>query len=228
MRTQVFDKTQRLKGLYITAILATISLSGCGDSPVYDEGITTPIEQLRDPNAEVRLQAANVLVNIGEPAVPALIDELDGSWPYEYRTSASGVLARIGKPAIPALVKALDDKEVLTRHGTVLALGEMRESAGPAVPALIQRLDDKILLIRSGAALALGKIRATNEEAVLALLDVMSDESMHRYAMSAFYEMMGEQVVSELIKATNHQDHHIRANATDTLRWFRVPIADQR
>ena len=156
-----------------------------------------------------------------------LIDELDGSWPYEYRTSASGVLARIGKPAIPALVKALDDKEVLTRHGAVLALGEMRESAGPAVPALIERLDDKILLIRSGAALALGKIRATNEEAVLALLDVMSDESMHGYAMSALGEMMGEQVVSELIKATNHQDRHIRANATAALRLFRGPIADQ-
>ena len=219
MRTQVLDNTQILKGIYITAILAIISLLGCGDSPVYDESITTPIEQLRDPNAEVRLQAADVLVDIGEPAVPALIDELDGSWPYESATSASGVLARIGEPAIPALVEALDDKAVLIRRGAVLALGDMRMSARPAVPALIQRLDDKILLIRSGAALALGKIRATNEDAVLALLDVMSDEFMHRYAMTAFMEM-GEPVVPELTKATNHKDRHIRENAAAVLRWF--------
>ena len=219
MRMQAFHDGQILKGLYITAILATISVLGCGDSPVYDESIVTPIEQLRDPNVEVRFQAADVLVDIGEPAVPALIDELDGSWPYELATSASGVLARIGEPAIPALVKALDDKEMLTRHGAVLALGEMRGAASPAVPALIQRLDDKILLIRSGAAIALGRIGTTNEDVVLALLDVMSDEFMHGYAMTAFMEM-GEPVVPELTKATNHKNHHIRENAAAVLRWF--------
>ena len=74
MQMQVLHENQILKGLYITVILATISLSGCGASPVYDESITTPIEQLRDPNAEVRLQAADVLVDIGEPAVPVNVD----------------------------------------------------------------------------------------------------------------------------------------------------------
>ena len=227
MRMQVLHENQTLKGLYITVILATISLSGCGASPVYDESITTPIEQLRDPNAEVRFQAADVLVNIGEPAVPALIGELDGSWPYESNTSASGVLAQIGEPAIPALVEALDDKEVLTRYGAVLALGKMGASAGPAVPALIKRLKDKILLVRSGAAIVLGMIGATNEKAVLALLDVMSDEFMYGYAISAFGEM-GELVVPELIKATNHKNSHIRANATIALQQFRPPIVSQR
>ena len=69
MRMQVLHENQILKGLYITVILATISVLGCGNSPVY-------IEQLRDPNAEVRSQAADVLVNIGEPAVPALINAI--------------------------------------------------------------------------------------------------------------------------------------------------------
>ena len=219
MRMQALRDGQILKVLYITPILVTISVLGCGGSPVYDESIATPIEQLRDPNAEVRFQAADVLVDIGELAVPALIDELDGSWPYELATSASGVLARIGEPAIPALIDALNDKEMLTRHGVILALGEMEESAGPAIPALIKRLKDKHPLVRSGAALALGRIGVTNEDTVLALLDVMSDEFMHGYAMTAFMEM-GEPVVPELAKARNHKDHRIRENAAAVLRWF--------
>ena len=227
MRMQILHDSQILKGLYITAILVTISVLGCSDSPVYDESIATSIEQLRDPNAEVRYQAADVLVDIGEPAVPALIDELDGSWPYESETSATSVLARIGEPAIPALVEALDDREVLTRYGAVLALGGMRESAGPAVPALLKRLDDKIPLVRSTAAIALGWIAATNEETILALLKVMSDEFMHGYAIAAFGEM-GEPVLPELIKATNHKDHHIRANANAALRLFQPPTPNQR
>ena len=130
MQMQVLHENQILKGLYITVTLTTISVLGCGDSPVYDESIATPIEQLRDPNTEVRSQAADVLVNIGEPAVPALIDELGGSWPHEFETSASGVLTRIGEPAIPALIDALGDKEALTRRGAILALAEMDASAG--------------------------------------------------------------------------------------------------
>jgi HEAT repeat protein len=216
----VLHENQILKGLYITVILATISVLGCGNSPVYDESIATPIEQLRDPNAEVRFQAADALVDIGEPAVPALIGELDGSWPYEFNTSASGVLAQIGEPAIPALVEALDDKEVLTRHGAVLALREMGESAGPAVPALIKRLKDKIPLVRSSAALVLGMIGTTTEAAVLALLKVMDDEFMRGYAIAAFGEI-GEPIVSELIKATNQKNHRVRENATVVLRLFR-------
>ena len=227
MQMQVLHENQILKGLYITVTLATISVLGCGNSPVYDESIATPIEQLRDPNAEVHSQAADVLVNIGEPAIPALIDELDGSWPYKFETSASGVLARIGEPAIPALIDALGDKEVLTRRGAILALAEMDASAGPAIPALLKRLKDKIPLVRSGAALALGMIGATTEEAVLALLDVMNDEFMHGYAISAFDEM-GEPVMPELIKATNHKSHHIRENAAVALRLFRHPTPNQR
>ena len=95
----------------------------------------------------------------------------------------------------------------------------MGKSASPAAPALIKRLDDKIPLVRSGAAITLGMIGATNEEAVLALLNAMSDEFMHRYAITAFMEM-GEPVVQELTKATNHKDHHIRKNAAAVLRWF--------
>ena len=53
-----FQVNQILKGLDITVILATMSL-GCVDSPTYDESVATPIEQLRDPNAEIHFQHHN-------------------------------------------------------------------------------------------------------------------------------------------------------------------------
>jgi HEAT repeat protein len=88
---------------------------------------TYPIwrEQLRDPNPATRSQAADALVDIGAPAVPALVSALGGSWPYKLETSASGVLAQIGEPAVPALIEALDDKDVVTRHNAVIALAEV-------------------------------------------------------------------------------------------------------
>jgi HEAT repeat protein len=138
-----------------------------------------------------RSQAADALVDIGAPAVPALVSTLGGSWPYKLETSASGVLAQIGEPAVPALIEALDDKDVVTRYNAVIVLAEMRASAGAAVPALIERLEDKILLVRSGAVFALVRIGAETRtsEAVLALLDSMDDESLAPYVESYFFDV---------------------------------------
>ena len=120
MKPKLYRTLALQRVIYIAVLaLVAISISGCGiteDSPVYDENISPFVEQLRDPDPAIRSQAADALVDTGAPAVPVLISELGGSWPYEIETSASGVLARIGKPAVPALIEALDDKEVVTRH----------------------------------------------------------------------------------------------------------------
>ena len=204
--------------IYIAALaLVAISISGCEiteESPVYDENISPFVEQLRDPDPAIRSQAADALVDTGAPAVPVLISELGGSWPYEIETSASGVLARIGKPAVPALIEALDDREVVTRYNAAVALSKIRGSAGAAVPALIERLDDKILLVRSGAVFALVRIGAETRtsEVVLGLLDAMDDESLAPYVESYFFEM-ADSATFDLLKAKSHKDRHIRERA---------------
>lgn len=204
--------------IYIAAFaLIAMSVSGCGivkDSPVYDEDISPLVEQLRDPDPTTRSQAADALVDMGTPAVPVLISELGGSWPYESETSASGVLARIGKPAVPALIEALDNKDVITRHSAAMALAEIRGPAGAAVPALIERLDDKVLLVRSTTAFALVRIGAETRtsEVVLGLLDAMDDDSLAPYIESYFFDMADAATFS-LLAARHHKDRHIRERA---------------
>ena len=207
---------QRIIYIAVLALVA-ISIFGCRaakDSPVYDEDIANLVEQLRDPNPGTRSQAADALVDIGAPAVPALISALGGSWPYKLETSASGVLAQIGEPAVPALIEALDDKDVVTRHNAVITLAEMRASAGAAVPALIERLEDKILLVRSGAVFALVRIGAETRtsEAVLGLLDSMDDESLAPYVESYFFDM-GDSAIPALVDMKRHKNRRIRERA---------------
>ena len=207
---------QRIIYIAVLALVA-ISIFGCRaakDSPVYDEDIANLVEQLRDPNPATRSQAADALVDIGAPAVPALVSTLGGSWPYKLETSASGVLAQIGEPAVPALIEALDDKDVVTRRNAVIALAEMRASAGAAVPALIERLEDKILLVRSGAVFALVRIGAETRtsEAVLALLDSMDDESLAPYVESYFFDM-GDSAIPALVEVKRHKNRRIRERA---------------
>ena len=204
--------------IYIAALaLVVMSVSGCGlteDSPVYDEDINPLVEQLRDPDPVTCSQAADALVDIGTPAVPVLVSELGGSWPYEVETSASSVLSRIGEPAVPALIEALDDKDVVTRHNAALALSKMRGAAGAAVPALIERLEDKVLLVRSSAVFALVRIGAETRtsEAVIGLLDAMDDESLAPYVESYFFDM-GNSAIPALLGARHHKDRRIRERA---------------
>lgn len=217
MKPKLYRTLALQRIIYIAALaLVAMSVSGCGiaeDSP-YDEDISPLVEQLRDPDPVTRSQAADALVETGAPAIPVLISELGGSWPYELETSASGVLARIGEPAVPALIEALDNKDFSTRYNAVFALGEMRGVAGAAVPALIERLDDKILLVRSSAAFALVRIGAETRtsEVVLGLLDAMDDESLAPYVESYFFDI-GDSATLALLKAKSHKNRHIRDRA---------------
>ena len=218
MKPKLYRTLALRRGIYIAALaLVTIGVFGCGsakDSLVYDEGTAHLVEQLRDPDPTARSQAADALVDMGTPAIPALISELGGSWPHESETTASGVLARIGEPAVPALIDALDNKDVITRYNAALALSKMRGAAGAAVPALIKRLDDKILLVRSGSAFALVRIGAETRtsEVVLGLLDAMDDESLAPYVESYFFDM-GDSATFSLLGARHHKDRHIRERA---------------
>ena len=218
MKPKLYRILALQRGIYIASlVLIAISVFGCGivkDSPVYDESTVHLVEQLRDPNPATRFQAADALVDIGAPAVPVLVSELGGSWPYEVETSASSVLSRIGEPAVPALIEALDDKDVVTRHNAALALSKMRGAAGAAVPALIERLEDKVLLVRSSAVFALVRIGAETRtsEAVIGLLDAMDDESLAPYVESYFFDM-GNSAIPALLGAKDHKNRHIRERA---------------
>ncbi len=82
----------------------------------------------------VRRAAAEALVRIGAPAVPALIQALGDDWDA-VRRAAAWALGAIGDPqAVPALIQALGDSDSAVRRAAAWALGAIGDPQ--AVPPL--------------------------------------------------------------------------------------------
>jgi len=127
----------------------------------------------------------DALVNIGEPAIPSLIEKLqwqkrpDSAWfagQAERPDSAwfaCQALKRIGRPAVSALIRKLENHDELERKSAITAFAIMGPVAKDAAQALIKILTEEKRL-RHMAADALGILRA--EEAVPALINILKDE----------------------------------------------------
>jgi hypothetical protein len=106
------------------------------DAPVKnDELIAALIEALGDPNGEVRLNVATALANLGDAAVPSLIESLGSASPLR-RAGAATSLSRVYPPAqaaVPALLKAMKDKDDLVRREVSYALSRI-VGFGPGSP----------------------------------------------------------------------------------------------
>jgi len=112
----------------------------------------------RDQRRRVAFQR---LMEIGEPAVPALIDLMvDHGIPV--RGDAFNALANLGPRAasgVPRLTRLLDDKNVQLRSYAAWILGSIGSAAEPAVPKITALLQDTSGHVREVAARALGEIK---------------------------------------------------------------------
>jgi HEAT repeat protein len=120
-----------------------------------------------------RDEAAEALVMIGKPAIPALIAALKDRDPGR-RFCAAAALVMIGQPALPALITALGDSGSVA--SVVINLGEVETLVGigrPAVPALIAAFKDSAPNVREQAAKALGEIG--DPSATRALIAALKD-----------------------------------------------------
>ena len=153
---------------------------------------------LNDENEATRLNAAYALGNIGEPAIPTLIEvlrqESKSAWnrnlDREDFTNPSQLdsiygLAAMGEPAVPVLTEVLGDTDWWTRAGAAAALGCMGEPAHGAVPALVEALKDDSEWVRRNAADTLGNIGPSARSAVPALIEALGDNrTVSRWSLS--------------------------------------------
>ena len=153
---------------------------------------------LNDEDEATRLNAAYALGNIGEPAIPTLIEALQqeskaawnrnldrGDFTNPSQLDSIYGLAAMGEPAVPALTEALDDADWWTRAGAAAALGCMGEPAHGAVPALIEVLKDDSEWVRRNAADTLGNIGPLAQSAVPALIEALGDNRpVSRWSLS--------------------------------------------
>lgn len=118
-------------------------------------------KQLADADPSVVLPAMHTLADMGDDAVPLLVESLKDP---QSRYWASVALAEVGPSAAAAvepLTTVVSTGETEERLQALLTLGAIGEKAGAAVPAMIQALESNDPALQFAAAFALGQLRAT-------------------------------------------------------------------
>jgi HEAT repeat protein len=154
-------------------VLQTLS----GQPYINGRSLSRWIEDLNDPNPEVRKEAISNIGDLRAEAAAALprLNEIARHDHISLRTWAiSNGLGRIGAAGVPALRELLSDPTV--RTVTVIAIGEMGPAAEAAVPDLIKILDDNRPLTRMMACESLAKIGPAARGAIPALTKKLQDE----------------------------------------------------
>ena len=179
---------------------------------------------LRDPDASVRLDAANSAGQVKlRPAVPILLQWLEDS-DADVRTAAARGLGRIGdlRP-IPSLVRALGDGSSTVRRAALVALAELRDPS--VVVPLLARLDDDDTEVRVEAADALGRLN--NPQAVVPLIGRARDPSPE--VRVAVYRALGalhdSRATAALIQSLRDQAEAARLGAIRALGMLADPRA---
>lgn len=194
--------------------------------PVPYTQVAPLIEKLTDNDFQVRHDAADAIVKIGSPAVPALIEALKNE-NKQVRWRAASALGAIGaeaSAAVPALITTLQDEEEYIRRIGAYALGKIGPQASAAVPELLDALQDSDRNISLVAAYALGKIGPQASAAVPTLIAGLQDANaeVRLNAATALGRIGAEAktTVPALIAALQDKDKYVRQGAADALGRF--------
>ena len=126
------------------------------------------IKQLKEPDANTRMKAAQILGENREPraveALGAALSDPDAS----VRQRAAEALARLGAPSLKHLISALGDPDAHVRQLATKALGQI--GGAQVVEPLITALRDPNADVSHHAAFALNKIGAPAVDALMAAL----------------------------------------------------------
>ena len=162
-----------------------------------DAAVPALIETLDDQRPDVRQEAIKLLEWIGDGAVPVLIEALDDQRP-DVREAAAETLRRIGD----TLIEALGDQRPGVPRAAAEMLGRIRDAA--AVPALIEALGDQRPGVSQAAAEALEGI---GDAAVPALIEALGDQrpGVPSWAAAKALEGIRDAAVPALIEALGDQ-----------------------
>ena len=127
-----------------------------------------------EEDAAKRKAAKDALVEIGGPAVPALVSRLDTS-DVMTRIALDDVLPRIGEPAVDALHEAFrNPRSVLERRRAASLISTIASARSEAV--LTEASRDADWAVRAAAAAGLGKLATQDPVAREHLLALVPDD----------------------------------------------------
>ena len=208
----------------IVAIPILISLLGddvavpaieCEMSPWLRRELTRSADARRWAETSPAKEAADALGEIGDAAVPGLLQALRHTdWKTrKFAAHAFGetdAITEAGK-AVSALSATLRDDHPEVRDRAAWALGELEEPA--AVPALVRALGDGDARVRAKAAWALGEIE--DPSAIPGLLTALkdTDTELRSKAAWALGEIEDARAVQGLVQALKDSHWEVRKMA---------------
>lgn len=134
-------------------------------------GALIEIVKDRQGSKTLLVYACDALVQIGPPAIGALLTQLDHP-SMGIRQEVQGVLGRIGRPAVTPLAALCEDPNPVIRRSVAGALDRIDDAQ--ATPYLVKMLKDPDAKVREKAAAGLSY--PTSNEAMEALLQTVRSE----------------------------------------------------
>ena len=205
-RTRWIRKTAMMLALFCavgSCLLQAASASDEKKSASADQVLLKGlVRDLKDPDSQVRRDAAVSILRLGPPA----------------------------KEAIPALLEAMKDKDPIVRQNSVDAVAEIAVAAPGVLPALVQSLKDEEYLVRTKSAGALGVFGPDAREALPQLLKAAHDEKkiVRAFVMEALGKIgPAEKVVPALVEGLKDSEEIVRLRAADALAVCQTPQAQQ-
>ena len=185
---------------------------------------------MTDNDESERRNAAYGLGQIGEAAIPDLIDALKGD-SEAAQLDATYALSAVGEAAVPELQTVLHHDSETVRCHAAFALGDMGMAAREAVPALSDALNDGSEWIRHHVAEALGTISANPGVSVPTLSKALGDsDGQVRYNAAFSLARIGpdaEEAVPALAEALNDANRYVSGHSAVALQHIGSPEATE-
>ena len=192
------------------------------------------VELLKGEDAEARLRAARVLIEIGRPAYPALSEVLtnpdEATW--EHTVEA---FVKIGEPAVPASLAAIymERSGDLRHNGGVAAIQQMGEAAHPALKHAL-RDDDQMVRFAAITALRVQVSSPAKDATIKVLAEVLQSHKdvpirVHAAEAIGYAGLMTpprlmrlDESVDALTRALNDPDDDVKGMAASSIVRLRA------
>ncbi|MBI5787305.1 MAG: HEAT repeat domain-containing protein [Candidatus Schekmanbacteria bacterium] len=218
-KEKLYDKL--VKNLYHSDYIVRKNAAAALGAMKTAQAVSPLIDALRDKNEEVRLVAAEALVQIGQPAIVPLTSVIAcaGCPPPLINIT---VLTKIGAVVIPSLVDALKSEGCFDRQYLVSALINLGK---PAVDPLLPVLLDKTDCARKATAYILGEIG--DQAAIEPLLKSLKDESpwVREAVVVALTKIDDPRRVEPIIQALWDENEWVNKAAAYALQKIATPLA---
>jgi HEAT repeat protein len=183
----------RRLSLLLLALWLGLGPSGCRSKPQGPD-VGDLLGRLKSEDAAVSGAANLEVIRLGEPAVPGLVEMLQGGDVRLRKVAATTLwgLGAKGRAAVPALAAMLEAPETDLRLAAAMALDNMGPAAIDAMPALIKALRDPEGEVRQWSAKALGHMGPAAASAVPALSRAAKSDPVRQTMEEAIRQIRGQ------------------------------------